>query len=80
MPFIESLNDGKMENWLVNVSWFDAAFTGDIDFAEAIETVNDSVVELPVDGPNLVNNLGSPLFQYSYRFGCAHLLPRYSVI
>lgn len=59
-----------MENLLVNVSWFDAAFTGDIDFGEAIENVNDSVVELPVDGPNLVNNLGSPLFQYSYRLGC----------
>lgn len=45
---------------MVNVSWFDAAFTGDIDFAEAIENVDS------VDGPNLVNNLGSPLFQYSY--------------
>ena len=56
----------NMENLLVNVSWFDAACTGDIDFVEAIENVNDLVVELPVDGPNLVNNLGSPLFQYSY--------------
>lgn len=54
----------KVENLLVNVSWFDAAFTGDIDFAEAIENVDS------VDGPNLVNNLGSPLFQYSYWFGC----------
>ena len=59
MPFIESLNDEKWRTcWSTSVGL--TQHSGDIDFAEAIENVDS------VDGPNLVNNLGSPLFQYSY--------------